>query len=57
MEVDTIDTNAPAHAGTKRKRTGEPKFYAVRVGRDPGIYSSWSECLEQVKGHKNATCE
>lgn len=30
------------------------KFYAVRVGKAPGIYHSWSDCLEQVKGHKGA---
>ena len=26
------------------------KIYAVRNGRNPGIYSSWSECEEQIKG-------
>ena len=44
-------------AGMKRKRAPEPKFYAVRVGVKPGIYSTWKECLQQVKGFKNATCE
>lgn len=48
---------APPSAGMKRKRAPEPKFYAVRVGVKPGIYSSWKECLEQVKGFKNAICE
>ena len=43
--------------GTKRKRATDPKFYAVRVGNHPGIYHSWKECLEQVKGFRNATCE
>ncbi|MCJ1360701.1 MAG: hypothetical protein MMC33_010710 [Icmadophila ericetorum] len=41
--------------GMKRKRAADPKFYAVRVGIQPGIYHSWKECLEQVKGFKNAT--
>jgi len=45
-----------ASAGTKRKRAAEPKFYAVRVGNHPGIYHTWADCLEQVKGFKKATC-
>lgn len=42
--------------GLKRKRTTEPKFYAVRVGFNPGIYHSWADCLKQVKGFKQAMC-
>ena len=30
------------------------KFYAVRVGREPGIYESWDECKEQVFKFKGA---
>jgi ribonuclease HI len=30
------------------------KFYAVRVGRVPGIYKTWPECQEQIKGFSNA---
>ncbi len=26
------------------------KYYAVKIGRVPGIYRSWSECEKQVKG-------
>lgn len=26
------------------------KFYAVKVGKNPGIYESWDECQEQVYG-------
>ena len=43
--------------GTKRKRENLPKFYAVRVGYQPGVYHTWADCLEQVKGFKKATCE
>ena len=50
-------TYTTASSGTKRKRVVEPKFYSVRVGHRPGIYHSWNECLSQVKGFKNATCE
>ena len=45
-----------ASTGVKRKRGSEPKFYAVRLGRTPGVYHSWSDCLAQVTGFKNATC-
>jgi len=41
---------APASAGTKRKRDTQPKFYAVRVGKEPGVYHTWLECLDQVRG-------
>ncbi|EFR03397.1 hypothetical protein MGYG_06396 [Nannizzia gypsea CBS 118893] len=41
-------------AGTKRKRNGEPKFYAVKIGFQPGIYNHWNECLAQVTGFKGA---
>ncbi|THC96130.1 hypothetical protein EYZ11_004404 [Aspergillus tanneri] len=41
-------------AGTKRKRGSAGKFYAVKVGYQPGVYSEWSECLTQVTGYKGA---
>lgn len=30
------------------------KYYAVRVGKIPGIYNTWSECEKMVKGYKGA---
>jgi ribonuclease H-related protein len=30
------------------------KFYAVRKGRVPGIYSTWDSCAAQVKGYPGA---
>lgn len=29
-------------------------FYAVAVGRKPGIYTTWNECKEQVDGYSGA---
>lgn len=29
------------------------KYYAVRVGRNPGIYTSWSLCKQQIIGFSN----
>lgn len=30
------------------------KYYAVKVGRVPGIYETWDECKEQINLYKNA---
>ena len=30
------------------------KFYAVRVGRTPGVYNTWAECESQVKQYPGA---
>ena len=30
------------------------KFYAVRVGRTPGIYNSWDDCKAQIDGFSGA---
>jgi ribonuclease HI len=32
----------------------QKKFYAVRSGREPGIYRTWDECKAQVDGYPNA---
>lgn len=32
----------------------EQKFYAVKVGRKPGVYKTWTECKEQVDGFNGA---
>ena len=30
------------------------RYYAVKVGRTPGIYNSWNECNLQVKSFSGA---
>ncbi|NKB81673.1 MAG: hypothetical protein GKS05_07280 [Nitrospirales bacterium] len=30
------------------------KFYGVRVGRQPGVYTTWQACQKQVSGFPNA---
>ncbi len=37
-----------------RERGGSGKFYAVRIGRHPGIFGSWEEAEEQVRGVSGA---
>ncbi|PGH13771.1 hypothetical protein AJ79_03470 [Helicocarpus griseus UAMH5409] len=49
-----VDSTASQAAGAKRKRTTEPKFYAVKFGFQPGIYHTWNDCLTQVTGFKGA---
>lgn len=31
-----------------------PNFYAVKEGKKPGIYNTWEECQEQIKGFSGA---
>ncbi len=31
------------------------KYYAVREGRNIGIYDNWTECENQVKGYSGAS--
>lgn len=54
--VNPTPTQSIPTAGTKRKRDSKSqmKFYAVRVGKEPGIYHSWAECLGQVRGFPKA---
>lgn len=35
-------------------RANQEKYYAVKAGREPGIYKSWTECKEQTHGYKGA---
>ncbi|WP_019850577.1 viroplasmin family protein [Desulfitobacterium sp. PCE1] len=34
--------------------TQKPKFYAVRAGRDKGVFSSWEECKRAIHGFSGA---
>lgn len=31
------------------------KFYAVKNGRQTGVFTTWEECQKQTSGHRNAT--
>lgn len=35
-------------------KVSKKKFYAVKVGRIPGIYGTWDECKMQVDGYPNS---
>lgn len=56
IKPPTTSSPVPAIAGQKRKRPTEKKFYAVKVGKTPGVYDTWEQCLQQVTGQKGAVC-
>ncbi|KAL2015012.1 hypothetical protein VTK56DRAFT_6528 [Thermocarpiscus australiensis] len=57
---------APASSSLPLARTNEPpskkrkmdaaeqKYYAVRAGHKPGVYTSWAICQQQISGYKGA---
>jgi hypothetical protein len=48
-------TQFPVAAGASRTNLGlVRKFYAVRLGRVPGIYNTWEDCRAQVHCFKGA---
>ena len=30
------------------------KYYAVKVGNNPGLFDNWAECQESIKGFSGA---
>jgi len=32
----------------------KPKWYVVWMGRNPGVYESWNECIKQVYKYKGS---
>lgn len=51
---------SPSTAKTtyKRKRKpGEERYYAVRSGRIPGVYTTWQECQSMITGFAGAQCK
>jgi len=49
------ETPTPASKSAKDDFNTNKKeiFYAVRVGRVPGLYKTWNECVEQIKHFPN----
>ncbi|KAF1961525.1 ribonuclease H-like protein [Byssothecium circinans] len=45
-------TPSSTSSAVKRKK-GPPAFYAVKVGREPGLYYSWEDTRQQTQGFKN----
>jgi ribonuclease HI len=43
-----------SHFEITKKAMAKKKFYAVAIGRTPGVYESWPECERQTKGFRGA---
>ncbi|KAI9894817.1 MAG: hypothetical protein M1814_000036 [Vezdaea aestivalis] len=39
---------------SQRKKGSKYEFYAVKAGHQPGVYTQWSDCLEQVTKYAGA---
>lgn len=57
VPVNPSPSQSSPSAGTKRKRNTGSRYYAVKVGFQPGIYHAWNDCLAQVTGYKGAVCK
>ncbi|KAF3766036.1 hypothetical protein M406DRAFT_221619, partial [Cryphonectria parasitica EP155] len=38
----------------RKRRPGEERYYAVRAGRVPGVYTTWMECQANINGFGGA---
>jgi ribonuclease HI len=55
--VKAAPASAAEPASKKRKLdAGEQKYYAVRAGFKPGVYTTWAICQQQITGFKGAQC-
>jgi ribonuclease HI len=41
-------------SSSKKRKRDSPKYYAVRLGRKPGVYHTYEEVEDQVKGFAGA---
>ncbi|KIM98948.1 hypothetical protein OIDMADRAFT_104854 [Oidiodendron maius Zn] len=48
-------------SASKKRKFGDvvapTKYYAVRAGHKPGVYSNWAECQANITGFKGASCK
>lgn len=50
-------------SSTKKRKFGDEaavastKYYAVRKGHMPGVYTDYKDCLENTTGFKGAICK
>lgn len=59
IEEGTGDYDEYNMAGGSKKRKLDPaaqKYYAVKAGKQPGVYLTWAECQAQTAGFKGAVC-
>ncbi|KAL2149081.1 hypothetical protein VTH82DRAFT_1767 [Thermothelomyces myriococcoides] len=51
-----VASTATAELPPKKRKLDatEPKYYAVRAGFKPGVYTTWAVCQQQITGFKGA---
>lgn len=49
--VPNVSAAQSAEPAVKTSGSGKATFYAVSVGRQPGVYQTWDECKAQVDGY------
>ncbi|KAH8178330.1 RNase H domain-containing protein [Sarocladium implicatum] len=54
MPGSAVSVAPTATASKKRKVDAGPKFYAVKAGFKPGVYTQYSDCQAQTAGFKGA---
>lgn len=50
------DSGSQPPSKKRKMDVAEPKYYAVRAGFKPGVYSTWAICQQQISGFKGAQC-
>lgn len=50
-------SSSSAISSKRRKVDGVQKYYAVKAGRQPGVYLTYAECSAQTAGFKGAVCK
>jgi ribonuclease HI len=52
-------TAFPSSASNAKKRTaaGQVKYYAVKAGHVPGIYTDYKDVVKNMTGYKGAICK
>ena len=47
----------PPSRKRKSSEISEVKYYAVKAGKIPGVYTSWEDCQKNTFGFKGAVCK
>jgi hypothetical protein len=53
-DASTLQSGRIIPAALLKKRSRSEKIYAVLVGRQPGLFTTWAECKASVDGFKSA---
>lgn len=55
----TARSTGTSSSYTRKRKKMDPsvqKYYAVRAGKNPGVYLTWVECQSQTAGYRGAQC-